>query len=97
MRPGNGNKSSYAAERCALWRHSRVNLVFSTKYPSRLLGRKDSARGAHFGAGATFDAGVGVNLVDIAFRDSFHRAVGQAGATSYTVVCDYVSHNCSFY
>ena len=48
-----------------------------------LFARDDSVVGANLGARATFDAGVGIDVVDFALRDSFYGANGLAGATCY--------------
>lgn len=53
----------------------------------------DSTGGANLGATAAFDAGVGVDVVDLAFGDSANGAYGQAGAASNADVGDYVSHS----
>ncbi len=54
--------------------------------------RKNSFAGANFGARAAFDASIGIDVVDVAFRDSFNGANGQASAASHTFVGNYVSH-----
>lgn len=56
------------------------------------IGEDDGIRGADLGASAAFDAGIGVDNIDVAFRDSVDRAVGEAGAAGHTFVGDYVSH-----
>ena len=56
--------------------------------------RKDSFAGANFSAGTALDASVGIDVIDIAFADSFYGANGQTGAASHTFVGDYVCHNC---
>lgn len=61
-----------------------------------LFAGDDGLGGAYRSAGTAVDAGVGVDVVDFAFRDSFYGAVGQAGAAGYTLVGDYVSHDCLF-
>ena len=48
-----------------------------------LFARDDSVVGTNLGARATFDAGVGIDVVDFALRDSFYGANGLAGATCY--------------
>lgn len=53
----------------------------------------DSFAGAYFSARATFDASVGIDAVDVAFRDCVNGANGLAGATSHARVSDYVSHD----
>lgn len=58
----------------------------------RLFAGDDSLAGANLCAAATFDASVGVNLVDVAFRDCLYGTNGQASAASYTLISDYVSH-----
>lgn len=46
----------------------------------------DSAGGAYFGTAATFDACVGVDVIDVAFADSFNGAYGLACAASHADV-----------
>lgn len=58
-----------------------------------LFARDDSVVGTNLGARATFDAGIGIDVVDIAFRDCVNGANGLAGATSHARVSDYVSHD----
>lgn len=58
------------------------------------LARNDSFAGAYFRARTTFDAFVGIDVVDVAFRDSANGAFREASAASDTVVGDYVSHCC---
>ena len=53
----------------------------------------DSLAGANFCARATLDAGVGIDVVDVAFRNCVNRANGLASATSHARVSDYVSHD----
>ena len=59
----------------------------------QLLGRHDGAAGANLCARTAFDAGVGIDVVDIAFGDSLHGAYGHAGAASNASVGNYVSHS----
>ena len=61
-------------------------------YSTKLFAGDDCLGGAYRCAGAAVDAGVGVDNVDVAFRDSAHGAFGEAGAASDTFVGDYVSH-----
>lgn len=63
---------------------------------SGLFAGDDSFAGANFSASAALDAGVGIDYIDVAFRDSFNGAVGQAGAASDAFVGNYVSHCSSF-
>lgn len=58
-----------------------------------VLARDDCFAGANFCAGTAFDAGVGIDVVDIALGDSLHGADGQAGAACHAFVGDYVSHS----
>lgn len=53
----------------------------------------DSSAGAYFSARTAFDACVGVNVVDFAFRNSFYGANGETGAASNTSVSNYICHN----
>ena len=57
-----------------------------------LFAGDDSVGGANLGASATLDAGIGIDVVDITFRNSLYGAVGQTGATGDTLVGNYVSH-----
>jgi len=50
--------------------------------------RKDSFAGAYLSAGTAFDASIWIDVVDIAFGDSFNGANGQTGAASHTFVRD---------
>ena len=61
-------------------------------YLLRLFTGDDGLAGANLSASAALDASVGIDNVDVAFRDSLNRAVGQAGAASDTFVSNYVSH-----
>ena len=58
--------------------------------------RIDSAGGANSLARATFDAGVGIDVIDFALGDSTYGALGQTGAASYTDVGNNVSHDKNF-
>ena len=55
--------------------------------------RKDSFAGANFSARTAFDAGIGVDVIDVAFRDSANGAFREASAASDTFVSNYVSHS----
>ena len=57
------------------------------------LGQADSAGGASISASTAFRALVGVNAIDIAFRDSANGAFVDTGAASYAVFANNVSHN----
>ena len=48
---------------------------------------------ASAGASAATNAGVRVDDIDVAFRNSAHRAFVNASAASNAAVCDFVSHN----
>lgn len=56
-------------------------------------GEADSARGASVGTGAALGALVGVDGIDIAFRDSANGTFVDAGAASNAVFANYVSHS----
>ena len=58
-----------------------------------VLARDDCFAGANFCAGTAFDAGVGIDVVDFAFGNSFHGANGLTCAASHAFVGDYVSHS----
>lgn len=53
----------------------------------------DGLGGANFGAVATVDAGVCVDLVDVAFRDRFGRALVDASTASDASILDKMCHN----
>ena len=59
---------------------------------SQLSTGDNSFGGANLGASTAFDAGVGVDYIDVTFGDSLHGAVGQTGAAGDTLVGNYVSH-----
>ena len=71
--------------------------LFFTLCFYRLFIQSDSFAGASASAGAAFDAFIGIDFVDVAFGDSSNGALINAGAACYTVVTDYVSHNCLFF
>lgn len=58
------------------------------------LGQADSAGGAGISASATFGALVGVDAVDVTFGDSANGTFVDAGAASYAVFTNYISHSC---
>ena len=58
-----------------------------------LFARDDSFAGANFCTRTALNASVGINVIDIAFRNSLYRANGQASAASNAFVSDYVSHD----
>ena len=58
----------------------------------RLFAGDDCFGGANLSASTTFDAGIGIDVIDFALGDSLNGAVGQAGAAGDTLVGDYVSH-----
>lgn len=53
----------------------------------------DGAAGTSVSASAALGALVGVDAVDITFRDSANRAFVDTGATGNTVIANYVSHS----
>jgi len=53
----------------------------------------DGLHRANVGTSAAIGANLGVNLVDIAFRDSFHRALVDTGSASGAVIIDFISHD----
>lgn len=55
--------------------------------------RKNSFAGANFGARAAFDASIGIDVVDVAFRDSVNGTNGLASAASHARVGNNVSHD----
>lgn len=69
------------------------HLISLTKCRKGLFSRNDCFAGASFSTSTALDASIGVNLVDIAFRDSFNRTNGETCSTSYTVISNYVSHD----
>jgi hypothetical protein len=48
---------------------------------------------AYIGASAAVGAYFGINLIDITFRNRFHRTFVNAGATSSAIVIYYISHD----
>ncbi len=60
------------------------------------LARNDCFAGANFRAGTTFDAGIGIDVIDVAFRDSFYGTYGKTSSTSNAFVGNNVSHNDNF-
>ena len=58
-----------------------------------LFAGDDCFAGANFCARTALDAGVGIDVVDVAFRDSVNGANGLAGAASHARVSDNVSHD----
>ena len=59
-----------------------------------LFAGDDSFAGANLCAAAALDAGVGIDLVDIALGDSLNGAYGKTCAAGNTLVSNYVSHFC---
>ena len=57
----------------------------------------DSTGGAGASAGTAANASVLVDLVDVAFADSYDGALIDAGAASNTDVSDFVSHFVCFF
>ena len=47
-------------------------------------------------ASTATNAGIGIDDIDVAFRDSAHRAFINASAASNAAVCDFVSHSFKF-
>ena len=58
-----------------------------------LFAGDDSFAGANRCASTAVDAGIGIDVIDFAFRDSFNGTFGKTSATSNTFVGDYVSHS----
>lgn len=58
-----------------------------------LFAGDDCFAGAYFSARAAIDASIGVDVIDIAFRDSLYGANGKTGTASYTRISNYVSHS----
>lgn len=56
----------------------------------------DSIVGTNRSAAAAADAGVGINLVDLALGDSLYRANRNTCSACHAAVCNYISHNFSF-
>ena len=57
----------------------------------------DSFAGANRSAGAAVDAGVGIDVIDVAFRDGANGTFGQTSAASYATVGNNVCHNSEFF
>lgn len=62
----------------------------------RLFAGDDSFAGANFSTRTALDTSVGIDVVDIAFRDGINGANGLAGAASHTRIGNYVSHGYNF-
>lgn len=58
-----------------------------------LFAGDDSFTGAYGCAGAAVDAGIGIDVVDVAFRDSFYGTNGETSAASDAFVSNNVCHN----
>ncbi len=58
-----------------------------------LFARYDCFAGANFSARTAFDAGIGIDVVDVAFRDSFYGTNGETSAASDAFVSNNVCHN----
>lgn len=57
------------------------------------LARNNSFAGANFSTRTALNACVGIDVVDIAFGDSFNGAYGNTCSASNAFVSDYVSHD----
>ncbi len=64
------------------------------EFRKKLFTGDDSLAGANACAGTAVDANIGVDNIDIAFRDSLNGTFGETSAASNTRVCNYVSHCC---
>ena len=53
----------------------------------------DRLNRAHIGASATVGAYLGVNFVDVAFRDSLYRAFIDTGTASGAIIIYFISHD----
>ena len=73
------------------WLHGRVTFCLSL-YRNE-SGEADSARGTSISTSTTFSALVGVDAVDVAFRDSANGALINAGSACNAVFANYVSHS----
>lgn len=69
----------------------RDPLIF-LRFRFGLFAGDDGIAGANFSARTALDAGVGIDVVDVAFGDSFNGTYGLAGATSHAGIGNYVSH-----
>ena len=61
-----------------------------------LFARVDSTGGASVGASAAINAFIGIDFVDIAFRDSVGGTFAHASAASNTIIANNVSHSFEF-
>ena len=59
-----------------------------------LFAGDDSFAGAYRSASTTVDANIGVDNIDITFRDSLYGTFGKASAASNTFVSNNVRHTC---
>lgn len=71
----------------------RLSSFFVLVIVRELFAGLDSAAGANFGTAAAFDAGIGIDVVDVAFRDSFYGTNGETSAASDAFVSNNVCHN----
>lgn len=69
---------------------SREAFLFSVHRNSLTL--MDSFRGASCCAGATFRASLGIDVIDVTFRDSAHRAFVNTSTACNAVFANYISH-----
>lgn len=58
-----------------------------------MLSRMNCFGWANFCTGTAVGTNIGINRVDITFRDCLNRALIYTGSTSNTIFTDYVSHN----
>ena len=70
----------------------RLDTSFSF-FCSLRLALADSAGGASICTCAAFSALIGVDAVDVAFRDSAYGAFVDTGAACYAVFTNYISHS----
>lgn len=60
---------------------------------ARLFAGDDSLAGANLCAAAALDASIGIDVIDVAFRDSLYGTYGETSAASNALISDYVSHD----
>jgi hypothetical protein len=64
----------------------------SLSLTNRFLSRFDRINRADVCTGTTVGADIRINHIDITFRNSFNRALIDAGAASCTVISYFISH-----
>jgi len=69
-------------------------LVFMLHY---ILGRTDSFYRTNISTGTTINTLIGIDFIDIAFRNSFRWAFRKTGTTRSAIITNQIRHNIKFY